>query len=106
MDLSIRRSMAGQRRFFQTSRQCLAVDSGIHTDAEASSMLNELSFFAIGYSWGGFESLAMHVDPGKMRSATTWTGKGHLIRLHIGLENPDDLIDDLKRGLEHFSAHA
>ncbi|BCQ58137.1 cystathionine beta-lyase (plasmid) [Burkholderia gladioli pv. gladioli] len=74
--------------------------------ASVSSMLNELSFFAIGYSWGGFESLAMQVDPRKMRSATTWTDEGHLIRLHIGLENPDDLIDDLKRGLERFDAHA
>lgn len=74
--------------------------------AAVGSMLDELSFFAIGYSWGGFESLAMQVDPRKLRSATTWNDEGHLIRLHIGLEDPADLILDLERGLARFSAHA
>lgn len=55
--------------------------------------------FGIGYSWGGFESL---IVPGKIsaiRTAKPWVG-GQLIRVHIGLENPDDLIADLAEGFE------
>lgn len=68
------------------------------------AMLDGLSFFALGYSWGGFESLAMTVDPRKIRSATKWEEEGHLIRLHIGLEDPADLIADLEKGLARFRA--
>jgi cystathionine beta-lyase len=66
------------------------------------AMLDDLSFFALGYSWGGFESLVMTVDPRQMRSATQWNEAGHLIRIHIGLENPADLISDLDKGFERF----
>lgn len=70
------------------------------------AMLDGLSFFALGYSWGGFESLAMTVDPRKIRSATRWDEPGHLVRLHIGLEEPDDLIADLEKGFARFRAVA
>lgn len=70
------------------------------------AMLDDLSFFALGYSWGGFESLAMTVDPRKIRSATNWDEPGHLVRLHIGLEDPNDLITDLEKGFERFRALA
>jgi len=69
-----------------------------------TAMLDNLSFFALGCSWGGFESLAMTVDPRKMRSVTSWDEPGHVIRLHIGLEDPMDLIADLERGFERFRA--
>lgn len=68
------------------------------------ALLDDLKYFSLGYSWGGFESLAMTVDPRKMRSATKWEEPGHLIRLHIGLEDPDDLMADLAEGLERFRA--
>ncbi|ODN70326.1 cystathionine beta-lyase [Methylobrevis pamukkalensis] len=68
------------------------------------AMLDGLELFGLGYSWGGFESLAIVSDPRTTRSATTWTDEGHLIRLHIGLEDTDDLIADLAAGLERFSA--
>ena len=68
------------------------------------AMLDGLSFFSLGYSWGGFESLAMTVDPRKMRTATAWNEPGHLIRLHIGLEDPADLTMDLQTGFERFNA--
>jgi cystathionine beta-lyase len=70
------------------------------------AMLDDLSFFGLGYSWGGFESLAMTVDPRKIRSATSWQEPGHLIRLHIGLEDPSDLIADLEKGFERFRSMA
>jgi cysteine-S-conjugate beta-lyase len=55
--------------------------------------------FGIGYSWGGFESLIMPAKIGSLRSVQPWSG-GPLVRLHIGLEDPQDLIADLAQGLE------
>lgn len=55
--------------------------------------------FAIGYSWGGFESLVMPARIDRMRTAKAWTG-GPLLRLHVGLEDPADLIADLDEGFE------
>ena len=71
--------------------------------AAADALLDNLSLFSIGYSWGGFESLAMLADPKAVRSATTWAADGHLVRLHIGLEDPNDLIADLEHGFERFN---
>ncbi|MBH0236575.1 cystathionine beta-lyase [Methylobrevis albus] len=70
------------------------------------AMLDGLELFGLGYSWGGFESLAIVADPRKYRTATTWTEPGHLIRLNIGLEDPRDLIADLADGLDRFTAFA
>ena len=64
----------------------------------ADAMLDRLSLFGMGASWGGFESLAVPFKP--HRTATTWTAPGPCIRLHIGLEAPDDLIADLKDGFK------
>ncbi len=55
--------------------------------------------FAIGYSWGGFESLIMPARIDRMRTARPWTG-GPLVRLHVGLEDPEDLIADLADGFD------
>ena len=65
-------------------------------------MIDTLDHFGIGYSWGGYESLALPVDPARYRSATTPDFAGPLVRLQIGLEDPDDLIADLSRGLAAF----
>lgn len=66
------------------------------------ALVDRLELFAIGYSWGGFESLAVPVDPEPLRTARPWTSKGPLVRLHVGLEDPDDLIEDLARALEGY----
>lgn len=60
--------------------------------------IDGLTHFGIGYSWGGYESLALPIEPATIRSATRWEAEGPAIRLHIGLEHPDDLIADLERG--------
>lgn len=65
--------------------------------ARRDRFVDSLRLFGIGYSWGGFESLALPVDPQVFRSATAWEGHEPLIRLHIGLENVDDLRADLER---------
>lgn len=62
-------------------------------------MLESLEVFAMGFSWGGYESLAIPCDPNITRTATQWRAEGPLIRLSIGLEHPDDLIADLAAAL-------
>ena len=66
--------------------------------------VNSLKLFGYGYSWGGFESLALHQDireQGKRNYLKLNTNE-HLVRLHIGLEDPNDLIADLKQALKHL----
>ena len=64
--------------------------------------LNSLKLFGYGYSWGGFESLALHQDIREQgnRKFLKLEKNEHLVRLHIGLEDPKDLIEDLKRSLK------
>lgn len=67
-------------------------------DAARCRFIDALDLFGIGYSWGGFESLALPADPGPIRTATGWRQDKLLVRLSIGLEDPRDLIADLERG--------
>jgi cystathionine beta-lyase len=68
-----------------------------------NAFLNRLQLFGLGFSWGGFESLAIAFDVQlKVRSFAKDYG-GPMIRLHVGLEDPDDLIADLRQGLEAFA---
>ena len=68
------------------------------SEKQVSAFINALQMFGIGSSWGGFESLAIVARIERYRSATKWDPGGPTIRLHIGLEDPDDLIEDLQRG--------
>jgi len=68
-------------------------------DAARARLIDGLDHFGIGFSWGGFASLALPVEPRQLRTATHWDEPGKLIRLHIGLEDPNDLISDLNSGL-------
>jgi cystathionine beta-lyase len=71
-----------------------------------NAFLDALSLFGLGFSWGGFESLAIYCDPQlKVRSFQPGYG-GPLIRLHVGLEDPGDLIADLEQGLAAYVAAA
>ena len=64
--------------------------------------VNSLKLFGYGYSWGGFESLALYQDKREQgnRKYLKLAKDEHLVRLHIGLEDPKDLIDDLKKSLK------
>ena len=63
--------------------------------------INSLELFGIGYSWGGFESLAVYQDI--QREFHKYKDKNlHLVRFHIGLEDPKDLIHDIKNSLKHI----
>jgi len=69
------------------------------SDADRAAFIDRLDLFGIGYSWGGYESLAVPVDPARLRTATPWEAEGPLVRLHVGLEDPEDLIADLAAAL-------
>ena len=68
------------------------------------AFLDALTLFGLGFSWGGHESLAIHCDPQRRTGAALDDYPGPLVRLHVGLEAPEDLIDDLRRGLDAFNA--
>jgi len=67
-----------------------------------SKMIDGLKYFGIGCSWGGFESLILSTNPAACRSVTKWEDKNSVIRLYIGLEDTDDLIEDLEKGLKRL----
>ncbi len=72
--------------------------------AALAAMLDGLALFAMGYSWGGFESLIIPFDANASRTASSWTETGPCLRLHCGLEDADDLIADLEQGFARLRA--
>jgi cystathionine beta-lyase len=73
--------------------------------AALADMLDGLSLFGMGYSWGGFESLILPFDPSDYRTATKWQAEGPAIRLHVGLEDVEDLKADLEAGFARLAVH-
>jgi cystathionine beta-lyase len=76
------------------------------SEADAKAFVDGLELFGIGASWGGFESLAILARPKSVRTAVPFQAEGPLIRLHIGLEDPADLIADLDRSFAAAAAAA
>jgi cysteine-S-conjugate beta-lyase len=76
------------------------------SEQSVHAFLDELALFGLGYSWGGFESLAILFDCTEYRTATKWAPGGPTVRFHIGLEDPDDLVADLERGFAAMAAAA
>lgn len=80
------------------------------TSGARDALIDALRLFGIGYSWGGFESLATPVDPASIRTASAWPLRGmdegdrFGVRLSVGLEDTADLIADLERGLAAWGA--
>ena len=74
------------------------------SEKTVAAMLDGMSLFSLGYSWGGFESLIVPFKP--KRTATKWHATGPALRLHIGLEHPDDLIADLEQGFMRLNLSA
>ena len=75
------------------------------SDAGRVAFIDALALFGIGYSWGGFESLALPVDPAPMRTAQRWdAARGPLVRINVGLEDVDDLIADMEQAFAYWRA--
>ncbi len=68
------------------------------------AMLDDLKYFGMGFSWGGYESLIVPFECAKTRTATTWKREGPALRLHIGLEDVADLKADLAEGFERMNS--
>ena len=90
-------------RDFSGSSGLFGVILKTNSEPAVAAMLDGLAYFGMGYSWGGFESLAIPVDPRSYRTATSWTSEGQLLRLHVGLEDIDDLKVDLDAGFERLT---
>ena len=71
-----------------------------------AAMLDGLELFGMGASWGGYESLILPTKPARTRTATSWSPEGPTLRIHVGLEDIDDLIDDLTSGFARLGGTA
>lgn len=87
------------KRDFKGSSGLFAIVLDAETDAQVVAFLDHLKLFGMGYSWGGYESLAVPFDCTPYRSATPFKPGGRAIRLNIGLETPSDLLADLEAAL-------
>ncbi len=72
-------------------------------EAAVTALLDGLELFGMGGSWGGFESLIIPARPEQVRTATRWRAEGPLLRLHAGLEDVEDLVDDLTSGFDRLA---
>jgi len=90
------------KKYYSGASGLLGIIIKSKSKSSVYKFVNSLEFFGIGYSWGGFESLAVYndhiIEMGK-RLFFKLEKNQHLIRLHIGLEDPKDLINDLRRSL-------
>ena len=68
------------------------------SDKALAAFLDHLKLFAMGYSWGSYESLVIPFDPTSYRTATKWAEAGPALRFHIGLDAVEDLKADLTAG--------
>ena len=90
------------KRDFEGATSLFAVTFKGRTEAEIMKMVDSLTLFGIGASWGGFESLATMPVVNATRSATRWPDDEPLVRINIGLEDPADLIADLDQAMAHL----
>lgn len=88
------------QRDCQGTNGLLSITLNTHDRQAARRFVDALELFGIGFSWGGYESLVSLVEPGELALHSAWDGGDRpLVRLHIGLEAPADLIADLEQAL-------
>ena len=90
------------KKYYCGASGLLSIIINSKSKSSVYKFINSLELFGIGYSWGGFESLAVYNDQVEMgnRQFFKLEKNQHLIRIHIGLEDPKDLINDLKKSLK------
>lgn len=91
------------KRDFRGSSSLFGVLLHTSSDRAVAAMLNGLRLFKIGGSFGGFESLIVPARPREIRTARPWREPGVLLRLHVGLEAVEDLIEDLDAGFRRLN---
>jgi cystathionine beta-lyase len=87
-------------RDFKGPAGLFSIELADPSDKARAAFIDALALFGIGYSWGGYESLALPVDPGRLRTAAAWKNRGPLVRFNIGLEDPADLIVDIEQAFD------
>lgn len=92
------------KRDFTGSSGLFSVLLNNYSKNAVAAMLDGMGLFSIGFSWGGYESLIVPVKPQITRTATRWAAEEPMVRIHAGLEDPDDLIADLEKGLARLSS--
>ncbi len=90
------------KRDFLGSAGLFAIELAPATNEQLAALIDRLECFALGYSWGGYESLIVPANLRGARSVSPWQG-GPLLRLQIGLEDPADLFADLVRGFDRMT---
>ena len=91
------------RRDFSGASGLFGVVLNPAPEKAVAAMLDGLELFGIGYSWGGYESLAIPTFPHKIRETRAWDPAYPCLRFHAGLEHPDDLIADLEKGFARLN---
>ena len=92
------------RRDFQGASGLMGIVLRRTSPDAVAAMIDGMDLFALGFSWGGFESLIAPSAPKTLRTAVPWAEAEPGLRLHIGLEDPADLIGDLERGFARLTA--
>jgi cystathionine beta-lyase len=91
------------RRDFSGANGLLSFEFRRFDLPKAHAFVNALRLFGIGASWGGYESLALLAPPDRLTAQHAWRGSRPVVRLHIGLESPPDLVHDLAQAFRHAS---
>ena len=94
------------KRDFSGASGLFGVVLGDYPKQAVAAMLDGLEHYAMGFSWGGVESLILPTDPASARSAVPWTESGVCLRIHAGIEDAGDLITDLEKGFARLTAAA
>ena len=91
------------KKYYSGASGLLGIIIKSRSKASVYKFVNSLELFGIGYSWGGYSSLMVYNDPVEMggRHFFKLEKNQHLVRVHVGLEDPNDLIQDLKRSLRY-----
>lgn len=92
------------KRDFSGASGLFAIELRPGPKEAVAAFLDGLALFGMGFSWGGFESLAIPFDARPIRTASRWAPEGPTVRLHVGLEDVEDLIADLDAGLARYAA--
>ena len=92
------------KKYYSGSSGLMGLQIKSKNKKSVTKFVNSLKLFGYGYSWGGFESLALHQTNFEIgrRNYLKLEKDEHLVRLHIGLEDPKDIINDIKQALKHL----
>ena len=92
------------KKYYSGASGLMGLKIKAKSEKSVINFVDNLKLFGHGYSWGGFESLALHQDLREQgnRSYLKLDKNEHIVRLHIGLEDPSDLIADIKQSLKHL----